>query len=281
MDSGETLATEVEKLMASTRVVVLVSRRMRIGRDWHYDLCSPFWRLYVNDRSGGFLHHGGEQLPLGGGIPWIIPAWMRFQTSLQRPATQDFLHFQVAGPLSRSLERTLKSPMRLGHDRLLTALIERWRQGLGGQDFSTYCWAAAAAHGALAAAFPGWTLGEQEMRWLGEHSLIQPALDFIALHPEKPPSNHELARLCGSSEDHFIRKFRCAIGSTPAEFGRQQRISLAAEWLIGTRRTLDDIAEGTGFTDRFHFSRTFKSQLGIPPATYRRMHQLGPGKSRI
>jgi len=276
MDSGDTPPTSAEKLMSSSRVQVLVSQRQLIGREWHLDLCSPFWRLYVNNRSGAFLHHEGRSLPITAGVPWIIPAWMRFQTSQQRPVVQDFIHFQVSGPSSLSLGRTIRAPASLRNDKTFAVLIGRWREGLDRADFSHLCWASATAYASLAAAFAGWSLDEQNetLRCLSEHQAIQPALDYMTLHPESPPSNETLARLCGASEDHFIRKFRQATGSTPAGFCRAQRISLAAEWLTGTRRTLDDIAEATGFTDRFHFSRVFKSQLGFPPVAYRQMHRL-------
>lgn len=276
MTTGETAATEAEKFLKHTRVQVLVSQRLRIGSEWTFDLCSPFWRIYVNDRAGASLHHAGRRLPLGGGVPWIIPAWMRFQTSSQRPVVQDFIHFQVSGLVSRSLERTLKSPLGIPGDPSLAAVVARWREGIGTNDFSSFSWAAAAAHAALAAALEGWPVTEQQAEWrsLSEHAEIQPALDIIAARPGSPPSNRELARRCGISEDHFIRKFRRATGSTPAGYGREHRISLAAEWLIGTRRTLDDIAEAAGFSDRFHFSRAFAARLGCPPARYRRSHQL-------
>jgi len=276
MDTGDSPASVTERFLGSSRVLVLNSQRQKIGREWQFDFCSPFWRLYVNDRSGAFLHYRGRRIPLAPGTPWIIPAWMRFQTSLLRPVTQDYLHFQVSGPLSRSLERHLKEPVNPGNDDVLQALIKRWRDGLDRTDFPDFCWANATAHAALAAAFAGWTIGEQqaELSALGEHAQIQPALDFLAMQTQTPPGNRKLAGLCGMSEDHFIRKFRRATGSTPAGYGREQRISLAAEWLTGTTRTLDDIAEASGFTDRFHFSRVFKAQLGFPPAAYRRIHRL-------
>ena len=36
-------------------------------------------------------------------------------------------------------------------------------------------------------------------------------------------------------------------------------------------RTIDEIAEVTGFSDRFHFSRAFGKIMSMPPATYRRI----------
>ncbi len=76
------------------------------------------------------------------------------------------------------------------------------------------------------------------------------------------------------SEDHFIRRFRALMGVTPAEFGRRHRVALAAEWLTGSRRTIEDIAEAAGFSDRSHFSRVFRQHLGVTPAEHRGMHKL-------
>jgi transcriptional regulator GlxA family with amidase domain len=38
-------------------------------------------------------------------------------------------------------------------------------------------------------------------------------------------------------------------------------------------RPIEAIATATGFTDRFHFSRSFKHRFGIAPAAYRQMHR--------
>ena len=89
-----------------------------------------------------------------------------------------------------------------------------------------------------------------------------------------PPDNAELAVLFGMSPDHFIRRFKAGTGLTPAQYRLQRRVLTAAHWLAGTERTIEDIAEATGFTDRFYFTKMFKARLAVTPAAYRRSHRL-------
>jgi AraC family transcriptional regulator len=64
----------------------------------------------------------------------------------------------------------------------------------------------------------------------------------------------------------FRRHFGCAIG----EFVRRQRIALACRILADGDTPLADVAVMSGFADQSHFTRTFKRQLGLTPATYRK-----------
>jgi len=56
----------------------------------------------------------------------------------------------------------------------------------------------------------------------------------------------------------------------PAQFILERRVSKAAQQLIFSTDSIEQIAERLGFLDRFHFSRMFKARMGTPPATYRK-----------
>jgi AraC family transcriptional regulator len=64
----------------------------------------------------------------------------------------------------------------------------------------------------------------------------------------------------------FRRHFGCTIG----EFVRRQRIALACRALTDGDAPLADVAIEAGFADQSHFTRTFKRQLGMTPAAYRK-----------
>ena len=89
-----------------------------------------------------------------------------------------------------------------------------------------------------------------------------------------PPDNRELAAICGLSIPHFSRRFKAALGVSAAQYRLERRILTAARWLAGTDRKMEEIAELTGFTDRFYFTKMFTARLGVSPAAYRRMHKL-------
>lgn len=255
---------------------VLESRRMDLAQlDWQLDLCSPFWRIYVNDRSGAYLKHKGKQVELAAKAVWIIPAWVRFQTGYRGPVVQDYLHFAFGG-FPPTLLRRFDCPIHLKMTSAIQASVGQWRESMQDSNtFSHLCSAGAVVHACMAVLLADRTkVGPEECRrWMAQTCEIQPALERLEVMSPCPPGNGELGRLCGMSEDHFIRRFRTLMGVTPAEYGRRLRVAQAAEWLTATRRTIEDIAEAAGFSDRSHFSRVFKQQFGHTPATYRRMHR--------
>jgi len=257
---------------------VLESRRVNLARQgWTFDLWSPFWRLYVNDRSGAYVEHAGRRLDLAPGRLWLIPAWVHFRTGLRGRVVQDYVHFTFTGFPAVLMNQHFDRPISLRTAKVPAPLIARWRGTIAdAASFARLSHAYALAHAATAVLLSGWGRREWEIcdRWRLQTGAIRPALERLENSLAHPPGNAELSRACGLSEDHFIRKFRRLAGITPAEYGRRHRVARAAEWLTGTSRTLEDIAEAAGFVDRFHFSRIFKSRFDLTPIAYRRRHRL-------
>lgn len=269
MQIGNTQATEAERLIQKLSINVLECRRMPLGPEWHLDLCSPFWRFYVNNRSGAWLAHRGVRYPMGGGTFWMVPAWVRFQTGVSGSVRQDYMHFTVRGLPARLFQNLFSRPLRLPSATPLAALCHQWRRNWKSPpDLARLCWAAAVAQTAFAAALP-----DHLPAATGHSEPVQAVMECLSRRMNPPPTNNELARIFGASEDHFVRRFREETGWTPARFGRERRLAAAAEWLAVTERTMEDIAEAAGFTDRFHFSRVFKTRFDQTPAAYRRMHR--------
>ncbi len=159
----------------------------------------------------------------------------------------------------------------------MDGLCRRWREGLdASSSFTELAWASSLAYAAVATAAANLPEADQQVfsnSWQ-DFSPIGPALECIDLRLAQPPANPELARLCHLSTDRFIRKFRAIVGMTPAKYGLERRVALAAQWLTATSRTIEEIADASGFTDRFHFSRAFKARLGLAPVAYRRLHRI-------
>lgn len=73
----------------------------------------------------------------------------------------------------------------------------------------------------------------------------------------------------------FLRHFGCTVG----EYVRRQRVALASRYLTGSNVPLADVALLAGFADQSHFTRTFKRQIGLTPAAYRKLTARGAGRS--
>jgi AraC family transcriptional activator FtrA len=100
-------------------------------------------------------------------------------------------------------------------------------------------------------------------------SRLSSLFDTMRARLAEPWSNAELARLAAMSERTFLRRFREATGSTPADFLIAARVDRARELLEATSLPIDEVAAQSGFgavaTLRHHFQR----RLGVSPATYR------------
>lgn len=73
----------------------------------------------------------------------------------------------------------------------------------------------------------------------------------------------------GFSSSYLTKIFMKHEGVTPSRYIKQYRISIARQLLIGTDIPISTISSQTGFSDQFHFSKTFKSVVGISPTQYR------------
>lgn len=80
-----------------------------------------------------------------------------------------------------------------------------------------------------------------------------------------------MARHCDTHPVYLARAFRKHLGTSPREYVRRQRLTLAAHQLLTTDDAPTTIAADNGFADQAHFCRTFRRFLGLTPGAYRRI----------
>jgi AraC family transcriptional regulator len=101
-------------------------------------------------------------------------------------------------------------------------------------------------------------------RWLRSVS------DLLRERCTGPWSLADVAAEAGVHPGYLASTFRRHFGCTIGEFIRRQRIALACRALAESDTPLADVALLAGFADQSHFTRTFKRQLGLTPAAYRK-----------
>jgi AraC-like DNA-binding protein len=93
----------------------------------------------------------------------------------------------------------------------------------------------------------------------------QQCRDFIGQHFLRLRSLDQVARECHLDASYLCRLFRQYDHQTPYRLLLRLKINYAAEQLQSPGAMVKQVAEQTGFANPFHFSRVFKSVLGLSP----------------
>lgn len=99
---------------------------------------------------------------------------------------------------------------------------------------------------------------------------IQKAIDYIEGDLSIQFDLHEIAHVASMSVPHLYRVFYSLTGHPIKEYIRKRRISLAAEHLKNSKRSILEIALEVGFESHSSLSKTFKKLVGMTPGEYRR-----------
>lgn len=80
----------------------------------------------------------------------------------------------------------------------------------------------------------------------------------------------ELSSLVCLSPRQYSRLFHNLYGTAPMEYVYNCRLSLACRIIRNSNRSITDISNSCGFSDKVSFSRLFKKNFGMTPGEYRR-----------
>jgi transcriptional regulator GlxA family with amidase domain len=98
---------------------------------------------------------------------------------------------------------------------------------------------------------------------------VRTSLDWMRLHAGDPLTLSQIAKQAGLSVPHYCALFKKHTGSSPVRYLRALRLQKACDLLDQSEAPIQTIAEACGFTNPFHFSRSFKAHIGLPPRAYR------------
>jgi AraC-like DNA-binding protein len=240
------------------------------------DVQSPYWRFYQNRDDGGFLDlPDGSRLALQAGRVYFVPAGVRFSCGNAAPFRHFYVHFDVTGLPQLTMRYLFGGPVALPHApsfEMQAAAFAREVAASPTLDIAGQCRAKALVYEGFARylnALPE-EARERGLRRAESLEPVAPAIDHIETHLGDPLPVQALAALCFLSSDHFARRFRGCVGQTPGAYIRERRIARAAQMLLFTERSLDEIAAVCGFGNRSYLTRVFTRTMEASPAAYRR-----------
>ena len=121
------------------------------------------------------------------------------------------------------------------------------------------------------------TLPENQNGWLAGLRDPQVGRALALLHSDirRQWSVDDLGREVGMSRSALAERFTRLIGQPPIQYLGHWRMQVAAQQLRETNALLAQVSERVGFESEAAFSRAFKREFGIAPATWRRTQVQG------
>lgn len=113
------------------------------------------------------------------------------------------------------------------------------------------------------------TANAYEKYHLAPH-LLNEVRDYIDAHCDDHISVESLADIAGVSKFHFTRMFKLETGHAPYQYVLRHRIKKAQNLLVGTNKSIAEIALDTGFSSQSRMNDAFTRMIGVTPGHYRR-----------
>jgi len=247
------------------RLRLLVCGYTRIHPNlWNFSRVSlPYWRLYWNTSAGASVRCENVTTPLNPSQAVLIRPNAVFSTQITKACDHLYIHFQIpamATPTAPSLIRLpMKSPLaELGKN--LCALLK---------SPTPATWTVSLTARALVelamAKLPCDDTPKTDAR-------ILKVLSYMDEHLKPSTSNSDLAREARMSVGALNHLFKEQTGHSLQALLRRKRIEKAVMLLQFSDLSIEQIAEETGFCDRYHFSKVFRTFQGAGPAAFRQAH---------
>jgi len=99
----------------------------------------------------------------------------------------------------------------------------------------------------------------------GDKEKLNAVRELINQRLDSPPNLTEIARTVGLNEYKLKRGFKEMFRTTVFGYLAEQRLLLARQYLLDTRKTAAEIAAELGYSTPQHFNNAFKKRFGNPP----------------
>ena len=100
--------------------------------------------------------------------------------------------------------------------------------------------------------------------------LVSQTVAYMSEHFSRPMTLESIAEELECSTGHLSRLFKSKMHTSPIHYLGQVRAERAAELLMQTDATLQEIAERVGYPDAHSLSRSFKKYKGLSPVQFKK-----------
>ena len=263
---------------------------LRIDENERYGISTAFDnRLFYLRAGSGVISASGERLSLSVGDALLLPSGTAyelipcdlpasyiavnfdytqghvdkdtpvpplFSSRFDQAERFEVLRFEDAEELSAPL--LIKAAPGIG-GKLLAMEVEYAKKQLGyGRILSAL----------LTETLVGCLRAHRAMRLERSERLIREILRYVDQNLQNPLSNTDIAAAFGLHPNYVSQLIKLHTGLPMHKYLMHLRVSRAMELLGKEGSTVGEVALQSGFVDIYHFSKTFKSLVGVPPSRY-------------
>jgi AraC-like DNA-binding protein len=255
-----------EKIPAIRIIVAMCVNIGKRGFHWRQTRVSgPYWRIYWNDTPGAFITAAGKEVELTPDRIIVLAPDTVYSTRIEKESRHFYVHCFIAQPFSEIISRMFVWENE-GLVRMASNLADKVNESM--DKVRTQLELQVYLNSILLAIPP-----DNIQECVTNNPKIAKAINI--LENVQKISNEELAQQVGMSRNGFLFLFKKVVGSSPQAYSRQFRTNQACIMLQGSDKSIDEIAQETGFCDRYHFSRVFRQTIGYSPVQFRQINTPG------
>jgi AraC-like DNA-binding protein len=229
-------------------------------RSWNWPAIShDYWRLYWNADPGGWLVDGNSRIELMPDRVLLLPP----HTGLPCRSNRSFRHFYIHFIPPEPYDLVKRRPLIFD-----SGFVRQYIDRLRSEDGIPY------QPQILQLILNFYLLQIPASSFLdSKEAVIDSRVATVVRRFGKPPwnkiNNRAICKKLGIPLNEFYRLFKKEIGTTPKQYIVSVRMETARRLLIDTALTLDEIAEQTGYANRYQFSKSFRNFYQESPIRFR------------
>lgn len=286
--------SEIIQSFPKLNMQVLCCRYWWIKNWEHRELSFPYWRIYNNVQEGACMEYNQQSYEMKPDILYLIAPNTNYSSRLHdNPIPREgyelqggriseitditreelvkqgaiehlFIHFTLGYPYDNVAPGIYSFKINKSLENKIIQIREYLTKNVAQFNFTIFLTIQSLIYELL------FNMDEKKWKYPIRDVRIAKVISFIENNISLEFSNKSLADLANMATNAFARLFKEDTGFTIQNFIKSKRIHTACLLLLHTNQSIDEIAEKTGFVNRYHFTRIFNQIIGIPPGKYRK-----------